>query len=425
MTNYQTAISPQNWPFNWELLPSDACLVGGAVRDALINRQSDYLDLDFVLPTKAVRTASKLARRYKAGFVVLDAQRQIARVVFGNATVDFAQQDGDSLEADLHRRDFTINAIAFNPHTKEFIDPLQGILDCRKGIIRMVSPENLQNDPLRLLRAYRQAAQLGFQIDPATQSVLRKVAPLLSQIAAERVRTELGYLLKSPQGVPWLKAAWEDNVLRPWLPDATAESFEYMTAINPSAMVLAETWPKLGVELNLKVTKHSLSLLNLAKLANLLSSIPAVAEQQLLALKYSRVQTRIVVRAIQHLPQLLSYTTAKDIPLRDQYFFFLNVGAVFPVVALLAVARGMAVDTIAPLIEHYLNPNDQVAHPTPLVTGKDLIKSLKLSPSSKIGELLTEIQIARIEGNIDSIKGALEFAAKLDSINCGSQDKNK
>nr|WP_269087118.1 hypothetical protein [Moorena bouillonii] len=128
---------------------------------------------------------------------------------------------------------------------------------------------------------------------------------------------------------------------------------------------------------------------------------------------------------MQHLPQLLSYTTAKDIPLRDQYFFFLNVGAVFPVVALLAVARGMAVDTIAPLIEHYLNPNDQVAHPTPLVTGKDLIKSLKLSPSSKIGELLTEIQIARIEGNIDSIKGALEFAAKLDSINCGSQDKNK
>jgi tRNA nucleotidyltransferase (CCA-adding enzyme) len=80
-----SALSPQTWPFSREWLPPQACLVGGAVRDALLGRRAEYLDLDFVLPAEAVQTARKLAKHYKAGFVVLDAQRQIARVVFDQA----------------------------------------------------------------------------------------------------------------------------------------------------------------------------------------------------------------------------------------------------------------------------------------------------------------------------------------------------
>ena len=85
-------------------------------------------------------------------------------MVFPNATVDIAQQEGDSLETDLHRRDFTINAIAYNIHTQEIIDPLNGGADLEKGILRMISPANLEDDPLRLMRGYRQAAQLGFTV---------------------------------------------------------------------------------------------------------------------------------------------------------------------------------------------------------------------------------------------------------------------
>lgn len=169
-----SVLSPETWPFSQEWLPPEACLVGGAVRDALLGRRGEYLDLDFVLPTDAVQTARQLAQQYNAGFVVLDPDRQIARVVFEQATVDLAQQEGDSLETDLRRRDFTINAIAYNPYTQELIDPLQGYADLQQGIIRMVSPKNLQDDPLRLLRAYRQAAQLGFKTEPATQSVIRQ-----------------------------------------------------------------------------------------------------------------------------------------------------------------------------------------------------------------------------------------------------------
>jgi tRNA nucleotidyltransferase (CCA-adding enzyme) len=407
-----SALSPQTWPFTLEWLSPQACLVGGAVRDALLGRRSEYLDLDFVLPTDAVQTAKNLAKHYKAGFVVLDCDRQIARVVFKDATVDLALQEGYSLETDLHRRDFTINAIAYNPHTGEFIDPLQGIADCRVGIIRMVSRSNLEDDPLRLLRAYRQAAQLGFRIEPTTQSTICELASLLGKVAAERVQVELGYLLKSPQGSVWLQAAWEDNLLQAWFPDATAQGIAQVAAIDHSAVVVAETWPEIEVKLRASVGGKSASLLTLAKLANLVPAVPESAEEQLLRLKYSRAEIRTVVTAIKHLPQLLSHATS-PMSLREQYFFFQDVGTVFPALAVLAVASGIAVDAIGPVIDRHINPDAQVAHPTLLVNGNDLMKALNLPASPQVGKLLTEIQIARIEGKISSREDALKFAAQL------------
>lgn len=420
MTNDASALSPQNWPFSLEWLPPSACLVGGAVRDALLLRRAEYLDLDFVVPTDAVQKARSLANQYKAGFVVLDAQRQIARVVFKDATVDLAQQEGDSLETDLQRRDFTINAIAYNPRTDELIDPLQGIVDCRAGVIRMVSQSNLEDDPLRLLRAYRQAAQLGFRIEPETQAVIRQLAPLLGQVAAERVQVELGYLLKSPQGTPWLTTAWEDNLLQAWFPDATAQGLAQLATVDNSARVLEETWHELGMEMRSPFGSKS-ALLSLARLACLLPAVPEAAESQLMRLKYSRAEIRAVVTTLKHLPQLLSHVTS-PMSLREQYFFFQDVGSVFPILAVLAMTSRISVDAvsqaipeglIAPIINHYLNPDDQVAHPTQLVTGKDLMQALHLPASPQIGKLLTEIQIARIEEKISSCEDALEFAAQL------------
>ena len=406
------SLSPQTWPFKLELLPPEACLVGGAVRDALLGRTAEYLDLDFVLPADAVQTARKLANYYNAGFVILDVQRQIARVVFEQATVDIAQQEGESLEMDLRRRDFTLNAIAYSPYHNQLIDPLQGVVDLQAGVIRMVSRANLQDDPLRLLRAYRQAAQLGFRIESATQSAIRQLSPLLGQVAAERVQVELGYLLKYSQGTAWLTAAWEDNLLQRWFPDATQESLAQVAAVDQSALLLAETFPALEVEWQSPVAGKSAALLSLAKLANLLPSEPEAAEEQLLHLKYSRAEIRAVVTLLKHLPQLQSHST-QPMSLREQYFFFLEVGCVFSALVVLAVAGGIAVEAVAPLIDCYLNPHNQVAHPTPLVTGNDLMQALNLSPSPQVGKLLTEIQIARIEGTIVTSEDALEFASKL------------
>src|SRR4028119_1421047 len=235
--NLPSSLSPDTWPFDLKLLTPPAYLVGGAVRDALLGRRSHYFDLDFVMLTRAVKTARKIADRTKGGFVLLDAERQIARVVFAGGTVDLAQAEGGSLEGDLLRRDFRINAIAYNPFTGEIIDPLDGQTDLRLGVLRMISRSNLVDDPLRLLRAYRQAAQLGFAIEPETQSAIRELAPLLSRVAVERVRTELGYLLSNPEGVPWICRGCEDGLFSIWF-ESAIDRFDILTKIDASAAKL-------------------------------------------------------------------------------------------------------------------------------------------------------------------------------------------
>ncbi len=393
----------KNLPFNLELLPNTVYLVGGAVRDALLQRQGEYLDLDFVLPTDAVKIAQQIARTYKAGFVVLDQQRQIARVVFQNATVDFAQQEGKNLVEDLQRRDFTINAIAYNLQAEQLIDPLGGREDLNKGVIRMVNDANLQDDPLRLLRAYRQASQLNFTIEPQTRLTIKKLAPLLAQVAAERIRTELGYLLATSQGTRWLREAYHDGLLSVWLKNVTAKKVELLDKIDAAAVWMGENWRQFQHQPE--------KWYYLAKLASLVSEEPAIAEAELVNLKYSRTEIRTVTTALKHLPQLLKINPL--LSLREKYFFFLAVGEVFPLIAVLAIAAGIELQAIALLINRYLDCQDPLAHPQPLVTGNDLIKALQIPPSPQIGELLTEIQLAYIEGKISTPDHALTFAASL------------
>lgn len=391
--------------------------MGGNVRDALLGRNADYLDLDFVLPDGAVETARAIANHYKAGFVLLDAERQIARVVFDNATVDFAQQVGHSLETDLQRRDFTVNAIAYSPHTEELLDPLQGYSDLQQRLIRMIAPENLKEDPLRLLRAYRQAAQLDFTLEPKTQAAIQKLAGLLEEIAAERVQAELSYLLSTPKGTPFLRMAWQDGLLQYWLPHATVDGLVQIEKIDHAAITLSYACPSLGLELSgwirdqQRVSGAGRSWLKVAKLTRLIGTLET-AEAELWRLKYSRTEVQAVLTALKFLPQMPALVLPTT-SLREQYFFFQQVGAIFPALVVLAVAMDVSIEAIAPLVERFLDPRDPVAHPTPLLTGRDLMTQLKLPPGPQIGQLLEALQIAQAEGKISTPEEALQFAQVL------------
>ncbi|MEA5498683.1 CCA tRNA nucleotidyltransferase [Limnoraphis robusta Tam1] len=403
--------STDTWPFDREWLPQPAYLVGGAVRDQLLGRKAEYLDLDFVLLEEAITTAKNIANYYKAGFVLLDAERQIARVVFPQATVDFAQAEGSSLSQDLQRRDFTINAIAYNPFTQDLIDPHQGQTDLKQRLIRMISPENLRDDPLRLLRGYRQAAQLGFQLEPQTQATIRQLAPFLTQVAVERVQTELGYLLNVSGKALWIKQAIEDGLLSSFFPNAS-QHFDRLLEIDPVAERLNQQSPTLTLRLSHPIRDTlKTSLLALAKLTCLLSPDPAVAEVELTQLKYSKTEIRAAIALIKGLSSL-QQTSPPQISLRQQYFLFQEVGTLFPALAVQAVAWGLSIESLSPLIERFLNPDDRVAHPQLLITGNELMAGLNLSPSPKIGQLLMKIQLAQVEGQISTAEQALKFAAQ-------------
>ena len=388
-----------DFPCDVNNLPTSAYLVGGSVRDALLQRYKIPVDLDFVLPEKAIATAQKMAKLYQAGFVILDREREIARVVFPQGTLDLALQEGGSLETDLKRRDFTINAIAYNIHSQQLVDPLGGLADLQQGILRMVSPANLEDDPLRLLRAFRQAAQLNFTIEDKTRKAIKERAFLLKTIAAERVQAELNYIFTAPRGNKWLVGAIECGLLQFWLPNINQEKIEQLDPVKDALEFCLNSGLKLA---NLSI---------LAKLATLVTSEPTLAETELTKLKYSRAQIKAVTKTVKHLPQLQAMNNMMS--LRSQYFWFLEVKDVFPLLIVRAIATGVAEDIFNPLIERYLDPTDQVAHPQPLVTGHDLIQGLNLKPSPVIGKLLTEIQIAQIESKITTPQQAIDFANSL------------
>ncbi len=437
-----SALSPKTWPFDIGFLPPETHLVGGSVRDALLERHSDYLDLDFVMPQGAVETAATIARHYRAGFVLLDAERQIARVVFRQGTADFAQQVGDSLEADLFRRDFTMNAIAYNPHTLELIDPLNGCLDLEHCIVRMVSAENLAEDPLRLLRAYRQAAQLGFTMQPETAAAARTLAPRLKTIAAERVQSEFHYLLTSKRGPAQLKAVWEAGLLSDWFESAGLSSLEKIDRLETLFQRLKSDWPLLHDLISQPIRAQSSnkseqkknvemsggrrsSWLTMAKLASLMPDDVTIAEPQLWQLKYSRSEIHAVLTVLKTLPKLQALLkAAPDITLspnsdtapdnrRAQYALFQQVGVVFPALCIQALASGIEMAALRPLINRYLDPEDVVAHPVPVLSGQDLMSHLNLRPSPQIGRLLSALQIARAEGLIETQGEAIVFARQI------------
>ena len=409
-----SALIPKTWPFDSRLLPETACVVGGSVRDALLERQADYLDLDFVLPDGAVAIASAIARRYRAGFVVLDADNQIARAVFDQATIDFAQQVGPTLETDLQRRDFTINAIAYHPQSDRLIDPLNGIADLRQQTLRMVSRENLAEDPLRLLRAYRQAAQLGFTIDSNTRRTIRELAPLLKTIAAERIRHELDALLSQPNGAACFQMAWQDGLLTTWLPHLSATHSEQLAALDKALANL----PQLPGYRNLLYSwkdsvpaGHYRSWIKAARLSCLLPSNEDAANRWLTRLKYSRSEGQAIFRVLQTQPYLERMAQQGGYLSRsDQFFLFKAAGNSFPAVSAVALSINMPTSSVIALIERYQTQDDPIAHPVPLVSGKDLMRLLNLKSGPQIGQLLSAIENAQAQGKLTSADDALIWA---------------
>ena len=107
-------LEPERWPLKPSQLPEGAVLVGGAVRDGLLNRLPPCPDLDLVVPGAVLGTVQRPAREHGGACVVLDEQRQMARLVLKGWTIDFARLEGDDLTEDLFRRDFRLNAIALS-----------------------------------------------------------------------------------------------------------------------------------------------------------------------------------------------------------------------------------------------------------------------------------------------------------------------
>lgn len=175
-------------------------LVGGTIRDLLLNRETK--DLDLVVVDHNRIFAEKAADILGGTFVELDSDREVYRVVLKDKTLlDFSKMRGNTIEEDLYGRDFTINAMAYSlekgwPLNKEaIIDPFEGRKDLNNKIIRHMQEKVFQEDPLRMIRAPRFMCQLDFDLDKETKELIKGHSHLITNVAGERIAEELFKIL--------------------------------------------------------------------------------------------------------------------------------------------------------------------------------------------------------------------------------------
>ena len=169
----------------------DAVLIGGAVRDLLLQRP--VRDLDYAVEGDGLQIGRKVADALGAAYYPLDESRKIARVVWKRDSetlvVDISSLIGLTLEEDIRRRDFTINAIAMLPNGQIF-DLLGGLRDLEQRILRLCSPDSLHNDPVRTIRAVRFLYLFDLKPEPGLDQLMWYAAPRLTSVSPERQRDE-------------------------------------------------------------------------------------------------------------------------------------------------------------------------------------------------------------------------------------------
>jgi poly(A) polymerase len=201
---------------------TDAWIVGGALRDELLGRP--VRDVDIAVQGDPARAARALAAELNAPVFRLSEAFGAWRVIDRKAgrVYDFAPLQGESIEDDLAKRDFTINAMARPADGGDLIDPLGGQADLESRTLRVLGPDAYESDPLRTLRLARFAAELSFAPDSETERLTQAAAPRVEDAAGERVFAELRRLLLAGGAIEGLQLADRLGVLQAVLPELTA-----------------------------------------------------------------------------------------------------------------------------------------------------------------------------------------------------------
>jgi len=376
-------LKPDRWPLRMIELPPGSALVGGVVRDGLLNKFEVRSDLDFLVPSNAVEVARRLAEKLDGRFVLLDSERDMARLILNGWTIDFATQVGESLEEDLWRRDFRINAIALTlEKVPQIIDPTGGLKDLFQKCLVAVSEQNLLDDPLRLLRALRLMAELKLSLDAQTRSWIKAHSNLLAKAAPERIQSELLRLAKAP---------WADGVI-PFLKD----SYLLGPWENKDELGNREV-PSLNASHSLTPIELSIAL-PLSRLTHLLS------DDGLDQLRFSRRQRQScqLLRQWQKRNDGLAFESLSEV---DRLQLHKDLEANLPALILELPLTQQSI-----WLQRWRDSNDPLFHPSSPLDGYTLQEILGVSKSPELGQLMSHLCQERAFGRVHNREEA-QYAA--------------
>jgi poly(A) polymerase len=439
-------------------------IVGGSLRDRLLNREP--IDIDIAVQGDPEQLARQIAANLNSRAIPMGrCTHRMFRVVTRNQIFDISALQGPRIEDDLMHRDFTVNALAYEIRTRSIIDISRGLQDIHEKRIRLVSETCFQADPLRLLRAFRIAAQLGFQIEKKTLRSLKRNAPGILRTAGERIRSELFGILAAPESHDWIRKMADTGVLFHVLPEMKAmigciqnrhhafDVFEHTIQTLYQMDILihcASTDTSRYRSLVQPMHTHRRIRLKLAALLHDIGKplsrlespdghtqfpghestgarMTAVIGNRL---KFSRKETEHAVRMVQSHLRPLHLSQAKrqkNLTRRGIARFFLNTRGMTADILLMSLAdmrakkpadptsRSEFEQFLAELTRQY-STHCRLRHESPpLINGYDLINHLHLIPSPLFKEILDRTRERQLAGQIASREEALALAAKMAS----------
>jgi tRNA nucleotidyltransferase (CCA-adding enzyme) len=360
-------------------IPRGCVISGGAVRDALIDVEPADLDL---ASGDAPGHAAEFARRTRGRQVTLGTRFLTERVVAGGRIYDFSPIQGEDPEADLGRRDFTINAIGLDLEGR-LLDPWRGAEDLNAGRIRMVTEKNFLDDPLRILRAARMAGSFGFSIEDATLAACRRHVDRVLEAAPERITFETRLVLSGR------------------FPDLAAASFR---AIGLDRVMLGfaledtevAAWARLGSEAD-----------PLATVALLFDHHPQLLDRFVSRTTFSSTEER-AIRATRRVIDAVGRGNEREV---------LEVAATEGADAterarrvLAALQKTDAAETLTRVLKR-----PSVFDVEALLDGEEISRLTSLPPGPRIGELKHALWRAQLHGDVRTREEAVAWIRRLEA----------
>lgn len=443
---------------------TDIYAVGGVLRDFYLDIEN--FDKDIIVDKKDARDfAQKLAVEIDASFVPLDEENKIYRLVLQDKIhyIDVANLIGENIEEDLKRRDLTLNSIAINLKTLEIIDLNDGINDLKSKKIRHISEQNLLDDPLRMLRAYRFHAMLGFDLDKDLKEIIKKHAAKIHQSAFERTSYELLKLFSGSYSAKTLVEMNESDLLTEILP-VTSELkkvppnlhhhlnlFEHSIEVVNQIQKLYESSPAEVQEHLQKVDFGGTTRLAHLKLAGFLHDIgkpetwtieeetgkhrfikhddlgAKMAGSMLKNAKFSKKQIDYIAKMIKYHIYPSHVVAAPDLNEKIYMRLIRKMENEVIDVIILAMAdrlsaRGVEItdaivekniNNLQSLLDFYLNIKNNLKPLPKLLSGEEIIEILRIPPSPQLGKIIKSIQEAQLSGEISTREEALTFIGKF------------
>lgn len=432
-------------------------LVGGAVRDALLGKST--CDRDIAIKG-AEEFAHKIAKKFDATFITLDSEFKIYRVVLQDKVnyFDISEIQGETIEEDLMRRDFTINAIAYDLKENKFIDVTGGVEDLKNGVLRHIKDENLAEDPLRILRAFRFASVTGFEMTPELQAAIRKYLSLALNPAPERINYELIKLFGGQHAAKMLLSLDEFGLLEKIFPcvnemkRVTPNSHHHLDLFHHVVETVRQieiAYDNASQEIREhldKVDFGGFPRINHLKLAGFLHDIGKfstwtveptgrhrfikhddVGSKMVVPLlrqwKFSKKQIEYVSCMIKNHIYPSSVLDAPDLneKVMMRYLRKMEDNVIDNIILARAdrlSARGVYVteamvknnlDGLDKLLNFYLEKRETLVPLPKLVDGKEIMKIKGIKPSPLLGEIINALQESQLNGDVMNREDALKF----------------